>query len=187
MVVLEATPTCLCKFSSPRTVISRAVKQNLLKSPLNIVFSLLILANWKESLGLDFTDLLAEDLKAWLSASPIDKIDEDLRDQLCTGFFCVYVEEPKRAERLLQQLKQLLPAEMFLALGSQIAARPQAKPVVTSVTNIFTRLQDIIDRLLHYLQTKLSNIYQILAKQPLLLLAFCKHALQVILTKIKLL
>lgn len=136
---------------------------------------------------MDFTDNLMEDLQAWLSASPSDKIDEDLRDQLCTGLFCVYIEEPKRAERALQQMKPLLPAEMFLALDSQIAVRPAAKPVLSSVTSVFTRLQRIIERLLSFLQAKLSHIYRILAKQPLLFLAFLKRAVQVILTKIKLL
>lgn len=142
-----------------------------------------MLANWKEQLGLNFKSLLFEDLCGWLQAASGEETIEDLREQLCTGFFCVYLQdEPATARKLLLQTRPLLPQEMFLSLGSQLNldSSLEAKP-----QNFLTRVQAIFAQILEFFRRKLGRLLEFLQKQPALFLAFCSKLINLIVQKIQ--
>lgn len=145
------------------------------------------MANWKEQLGFDFKTVLFEDLCGWLQATAAISEDstEDLREQLCTGFFCVYLQDDAAsARKLLLQARPLLPQEMFLSLGSQLKLQSSASSS-SSANNFVVRIQVIFGKILEFFKTKLAKLFEFLQKQPALFLAFCTKLVNLIVQKIQ--
>ena len=146
--------------------------------------SLLVLANWKEQFGLDCRSVLFEDLRAWLQICGSQDEVEDLRDQLCTGFLCIYLQEDvKDARKLLFQLRPLLPAEMFLSLGAQLKIDQKKEP--NEANGFLARIAAIFAKILEAFKQKLSHIYGLLRKQPALFMAFCSKLVALIVHKLQ--
>ncbi len=149
-----------------------------------------MLANWREQwgAGVDFKSVLFEDLCGWLQLILHSSYEnsntaeiEDLREQLCTGFFCVYLQDQVAvARKLLVQARPLLPQEMFLSLGSQI---PRENPANTG--SFLVRVQVIFGEILGIFKAKFLKLFEFLQKQPVLFLAFCAKLVNLIVQKIQ--
>lgn len=147
---------------------------------------MLVLANWKEQLAFDFKAALFEDLQTWLQVADNEESVADLREQLCTGFLCVYLQDDVQAARkFLCQLRGRLPQEMFLSLGSQLQVVAENESSQPGGSVFLARVQAIFARILDFFRVKLANIYEMLRKQPALFLAFCRRIVGLILLKLQ--